>query len=250
MYQNQFQKYDPQPFVELDIEPTVVSEDGPIMDAAVCRAALQRSVAKIFYHAGFEDTQPSALEAATDVASHVFMSIVQKFSDIVSIDKVAMSPEDTSLAPRFNFEERILHVLNESGNDLETLEAYGKEDMDRLFSKLKVVHERTKLHLAELLVCFINPSPVLSNLSNLFYSDLHSIQTPLAQTVLVHSTKVASSSSKVTLQKRLVKISSASRTLVSSMSWAWMFSVCRFTCCTTRSTKTPRFKIHSMSRLR
>jgi hypothetical protein len=30
---------------------------------------LQRSVAKIFYHTGFEEYQPSALEAVTDIAA-------------------------------------------------------------------------------------------------------------------------------------------------------------------------------------
>src|SRR5215469_5467745 len=76
MYQNQFQKYDPQPLVDVDIETMVVSDDGPVMAPWVCRAALQRSVGKIFYHAGFEEFQPSALDAVTDVAVNFFHKLV------------------------------------------------------------------------------------------------------------------------------------------------------------------------------
>lgn len=43
----------------------------------VCRAALQRSVAKIFYHAGFEEYQPSAMDAVTDIASDFFSKLVR-----------------------------------------------------------------------------------------------------------------------------------------------------------------------------
>jgi len=77
MYANQFQKYDPKEFVESDPEDFVVSEDGPVMAAEVCRAALQRSVGKMFYHAGFEDFQPAALEVATDIATDFFQKLAK-----------------------------------------------------------------------------------------------------------------------------------------------------------------------------
>jgi len=77
MYANQFQKYDPKEFVETDPEDFVVSEDGPVMAQEVCRAALQRSVGKIFYHAGFEDYQPAALEVATDIAVDFFQKLAK-----------------------------------------------------------------------------------------------------------------------------------------------------------------------------
>src|ERR1700750_2388335 len=88
MYQNQFQKYDPQPFFEADIDTLVVSHDGPIMSPEVCRAAFQRSIGKVFYHAGFEDFQPSALEAATDFIAEHFQRLVRTFSSFSTAPKV------------------------------------------------------------------------------------------------------------------------------------------------------------------
>ena len=45
-----------------------------------------------------------------------------------------------------------MHSLHEHGLDLEALETYVKDDIDRLGTKLGVVHDRMKLHLADLLV--------------------------------------------------------------------------------------------------
>ena len=80
MYNNQFPKYEPEPFIETDIEPHVVSDDGPIMATWVCKAALQRSVAELCYHAGFEELQPSALDVITDIAGDFFTKLVQTFN--------------------------------------------------------------------------------------------------------------------------------------------------------------------------
>ena len=145
-YQNQFSKYELQPFVVQDVGPVVVSENGPLMAPWLCRAALKRSVGKIFYHAGFEDYQPSALDAVTDVASDFFRRIVGCFL------AYRAPPRDDGDAPRFSFEEQVLHALHQHGLDLEALETYVKDDVDRLGTKLGVVHDRMKSHLAELLV--------------------------------------------------------------------------------------------------
>jgi transcriptional activator SPT7 len=145
-YQNQFQKYDPEPFAEADIGPVVVSEEGPLMAPWVCRAALKRSVGKIFYHAGFEDFQPSALESVTDVAGEYFRKLAENFSCFREQPKIDVE------TPRYNYEEQVLHSLHENGVDLEGLETYVKDDVERLTTKLGVVHERMKAHLADLLV--------------------------------------------------------------------------------------------------
>ncbi|KAK6443701.1 Transcriptional activator spt7 [Oleoguttula sp. CCFEE 5521] len=144
-YQNQFQKYDPEPFLEADVGTVVVSEDGPIMAPWVCKAALKRSVGKIFYHAGFEDFQPSALDAVTDLAGEFFMKLagdLKEFSE---------QPPPEAGQPRFTHEEQILHTLHENGQDVEAIETYVKDDVERLTTKLGVVHERMKAHLADLL---------------------------------------------------------------------------------------------------
>lgn len=158
MYQNQFQKYDPQPFVEADIEPVVVSEDGPVMAPYVCRAALQRSVGKIFYHAGFEEFQPSALDAITDIAGDFFQKLVASFGLYREMPKmkteVAVATANgtpTNWIPRFTQEEAVLHSLQVNGVDLETLETYVKDDVERLGTKLAGMHDRMRSYYAELL---------------------------------------------------------------------------------------------------
>lgn len=115
----------------------------------VNRAAFQRSVAQIFYHAGFEDYQPSALESVTDVATEFMKKMGQ------SLKLYDEQPAKTAEAPRFTFEEQVLHTLDENGLDIEGLETYIRDDVERLSTKLGVVHERMKSHLADLLVSYM-----------------------------------------------------------------------------------------------
>ncbi|GME47998.1 hypothetical protein GTA08_BOTSDO04045 [Neofusicoccum parvum] len=149
--QSQFQKYDPQPFEEADAGTVVVSDDGAVMSQWTCRAALQRSVAKVFYHAGFEEFQPSALDAVTDIASNFFTQIARTFNVYREAPKVRAESGHPTWKPRFTSEETILHALRQNGVDLEALDGYVKEDVERLGSKLGVMHERMKAHLNELL---------------------------------------------------------------------------------------------------
>jgi transcriptional activator SPT7 len=158
LYQNQFQRYEPQPFMETDIEPMVVSEDGALMAPLVCRAALQRSVGKIFYHAGFEEFQPSALDAVTDVAAKFFQNLVASLGVYRETPKMKSDVpitlpdgKTTNWTPRFTQEESILHALHANGVDLETLETYVKDDVERLGSKLSGMHDRMRSYYAELL---------------------------------------------------------------------------------------------------
>ncbi|TPX18221.1 uncharacterized protein E0L32_002730 [Thyridium curvatum] len=155
VYTNQFAKYNPEPFLEQDVERHFISGDGPIMAGEVCRSAMQRSVAKIFYHAGFEELQPSALDTITDIAGDYFTKLVRTFNiyrEAERKDATGVYKEHGSqLQPRFTPEEVILHTLSENGHDVESLESYAKDDIDRLSSKLGAIHERMKSHLAELL---------------------------------------------------------------------------------------------------
>lgn len=155
MYQNQFQKYDPHPFAEADVEPCVVSDEGPVMATWVVRAALQRSVSKMFYHAGFEEFQPSALEAATDMASDYFTKLVRSLGVYREAPKVRSAVNGTKKGrwkPQFTNEQAVLHCLHVNGFDLEELNSYVTDDLERTGAKLMVMHERMKSHLAELLV--------------------------------------------------------------------------------------------------
>jgi transcriptional activator SPT7 len=161
MYQNQFQKYQLEPFVERDIEDHVMSDSGPLVAPYVAKAALQRSVGELFFHAGFEEFQPSALEAVTDIAAEYFQRLA---STLVNYKEAPKVPVTTTVAnpagqqettvnwkPACTQEESILHTLHESGLSLLELETYCRDDVDRLTSKLTTMHDRMRKHLADLL---------------------------------------------------------------------------------------------------
>ncbi|KAI1169872.1 bromodomain-containing protein [Nemania sp. FL0916] len=155
VYANQFPKYNPDPFYEADIEPHVTCGDNLVMAPEVCRAALQRSVAKLFYHAGFEEYQPSALDTITDIAADYFGKVISTFKsytecekrDVVSI----VEPGTSVVQSRYSNEQAVLHTLAESGFSIEALESYAKDEVDRLGNKLGGIHERMKSHLSDLL---------------------------------------------------------------------------------------------------
>lgn len=157
MYQNQFQKYQPEPFVEQDISPHVLNDEGPVVAPWVCKAALQRSVAKIFYHAGFEEYQPSALQTITDIASDFFQKISETLKSYMETPKLPASTkeEHTSSSSQWKLAysqpEMILHTLSSVGTDVEALESYIRDDVERLGTKLATVHERLRSLFAELL---------------------------------------------------------------------------------------------------
>lgn len=216
--------------MEQDIGAVAVSEDGPIMSPWVCRAAFQRAVGKIFYHAGFEDFQPSALDAVTDVASDFFGKLIRTFT------LYNEAPKDNLDAHSYSAEEQVLHCLHKNGLDLESLETYVKDDVERLGSKLGVVHERMKAHLADLLVSTNQDSGEedANSRSDLLWA------TVLAQMALVHSTMAVTSSPAVTLPPMLTKISSASKNLVWLTSSVWKVSVSHCICYRTACTAPTR----------
>jgi transcriptional activator SPT7 len=157
MYQNQFQKYQPEPFSEQDVEPHVMNDNGPVIAPWTCRAALQRSVAKVFYHTGFEEYQPCALEAVTDIAADFFQKLGATFKSYMETPKVSVSEshETTSPAtewkPAYTQSEIVLHTLSTVGIHIDELESYIKDDVERLGTKLATAHDRLKSLLTELL---------------------------------------------------------------------------------------------------
>lgn len=157
MYQNQFQKYQPEPFVEQDVEPHVLNDAGPVIAPWTCRAALQRSVAKVFYHTGFEEYQPSAMESVTDIAADFFQKLGSTVKSYMETPKVptteSQDPASSSAEwkPAYTESEVILHTLSSVGVHLDELESYIKDDVDRLGTKLTAAHSRLKSLLTELL---------------------------------------------------------------------------------------------------
>ncbi|KAL8640046.1 MAG: hypothetical protein Q9228_002987 [Teloschistes exilis] len=159
MYHGQFQKVEPAPLVEQDIEPHVMNDGGPVISPEVTRAALQRFVAEMFFHAGFEEFQPSALDAATDLASDFFLKIGTTLNEYLQTPQIPVSKAaqdgsgrtEVTWKDRFTKEEMILHTLHANGSDLEALEGYVKEEVDRSGAKLVQMQDRMKAHLADLL---------------------------------------------------------------------------------------------------
>ncbi|KLP03298.1 related to transcription regulator SPT7 [Fusarium fujikuroi] len=153
VYTNQFPKSNSDPFVEQDIEPHFISDDGPVMAPETCQNALKRSIAKVLYHTGFEELQPSAMDAFTSVASDYFQKLCRTFN-VYNESEKKPSPahaQGSKFQPRFTPEEVILHTLDENGHDISSLELYAKDELDRLSTKLDALHERMKLHLTDLL---------------------------------------------------------------------------------------------------
>lgn len=144
--------------MDQNVDPHVVSDDGPVMSQYACRSAMQRSVAKVFYNAGFEEYQPSAIDAVTDIATDFLVKLGRSFKEYMSqpkvpvVENVSGSPETkVKWKRKYSLEESILQSLNENGIELEALDTYAKEDADRFSSKLSTMHERMKAHLSELL---------------------------------------------------------------------------------------------------
>ncbi|KAG6177207.1 hypothetical protein E4U27_004490 [Claviceps purpurea] len=152
VYTNQFPKSNMENFHEQDIEPHFISDDGPVMAPATCQNALKRSVAKILYHTGFEEMQPSAMDTLTDIAADYFQKLVKTFKTYREAEKACVqTAHGPVLRPRFTPEEVVLHTLDEAGHDVSSLDQYITDDVDRLSSRLGVLHERMKLHLTDLL---------------------------------------------------------------------------------------------------
>lgn len=152
VYANQFPKVNTDPFIEQDIEPHFYADNGPVMAQQTCQAALKRSITKILYHAGFEETQPSAVDAFTSIVEDYFQKLVRTFSVFQDAEKRAVQTTNgIQVQPRFTPEEVVLHALDESGGDVVGLDTYIQEDLDRHSTKVGALHDRMKLHLTDLL---------------------------------------------------------------------------------------------------
>ena len=155
------------------------------MDANVCRAALRRSVGKLFYHAGFEEFQPSALDVVTDLAGAYFANLANTLATYAeTVPKVykttiaqpnstalttatpltrlpiPTNPPIRSLRPKFSREQAMLHTLRTYGHDLDSLDHYAHDELDRHSLKLEAYYLRTRDYLAELLRPALDPTMV------------------------------------------------------------------------------------------
>lgn len=168
VYQNQFQKYEPAPFFEEDVQNVVVSDDGPLMAPWVAKAALTRSIGEVFFHAGFEEFQPSAIDVVADLAANFFSTLCSNLNDYMTEERTNVLMTDavdsqqrlspltshdhkTALATNMSQEEAVLHTLRESGLSVNDLDYYAREEMDRTSTKLQTMYDRMRSHYADLL---------------------------------------------------------------------------------------------------
>lgn len=122
------------------------------MAPQTCQEALKRSVGKILYNAGFEELQPAAVDTLSNVAGDYFQKLIRTFNLYREAEKKPMpGADEAGSQPRFTPEEVLLHTLEENGTSIASLEAYAKDDVNRLGTKLGSIHDRMKHHLADLL---------------------------------------------------------------------------------------------------
>ncbi|KAJ2960681.1 hypothetical protein NQ176_g11040 [Zarea fungicola] len=112
VYTNQFPKSIHEPFIEQDIEPHFISDDGPVMAADVCQNAMKRSVGKILYNCGFEEFQPSAVDALTGIATDYFQKLIRTFNIYNEAEKKSTSSTEGStktdmISPRWSSMSRM-----------------------------------------------------------------------------------------------------------------------------------------------
>jgi transcriptional activator SPT7 len=98
------------------------------------------------------------LDAVTDIAAKFFQNLVGSLGVYRETPKMKAdvpvtlpNGKTTNWAPRFTQEEAVLHALHANGVDLETLETYVKDDVERLGTKLSGMHDRMRSYYAELL---------------------------------------------------------------------------------------------------
>ena len=166
IYQNQFSKYEPAPFYEADVQDHVMNDDGPLMAPWVAKAALTRSIGEVFFHAGFEEFQPSAIDVVVDMAGQFFHSLCSNLSNYLTEEKISVPASSKSLTglqwttsqdskqvlqPSTASEEALLHTLHSSGLSLNDIDYYAHEEMDRTSARLQTMFDRMRSHYADLL---------------------------------------------------------------------------------------------------
>ena len=137
------------------------------MTGEVAEYVMEQTVAKILYHSGFEGTliiissltidfQPFAFDVITNIAIEYMQDLGRTLTTYLNntdqrkkfTEEVVILSSTTHLQ-----QEIILHMLDLNGvHNLEQLEMYIKDDIERYGTKLEDCHRRLKRFLTELLV--------------------------------------------------------------------------------------------------
>jgi len=137
------------------------------MTGEIAEYVMEQTVAKILYHSGFEGTliiislltidfQPFAFDVVTNIAIEYMQDLGRTLTTYLNntdqrkkfTEEVVILSSTTHLQ-----QEIILHMLDLNGvHNLEQLEMYIKDDIERYGTKLEDCHRRLKRFLTELLV--------------------------------------------------------------------------------------------------
>ncbi|KAK9446970.1 uncharacterized protein V1518DRAFT_422592 [Limtongia smithiae] len=143
LYASQLRGYNPAKLVEQDIDAESRLPGHSDMSKEVAEACLQRSVAKLAMHTGYEDVEMLALEGLTALAGDFMQRLGRT---------LCLYMESTRGARRYTMEDVILQTFFENGTyNLDDLETYVRDDIDRFGMKLKDMQERFSSSLADYL---------------------------------------------------------------------------------------------------
>ncbi|KAK9384724.1 hypothetical protein V1515DRAFT_610477 [Lipomyces mesembrius] len=143
LYSTQLKAYNPEQLNEQDVDMDSRLPGQSDTPKEVVEACLQRSVAKLAMHTGYEDCQMLALEGLTAVAADFMQRLGRT---------LCLYMESKRGVRRYSLEDMILQTLYENGTyDLGGLEGYVRDDIDRFGTKLKDVRERLNMSLADYL---------------------------------------------------------------------------------------------------
>ncbi|KAK9368487.1 hypothetical protein V1509DRAFT_623056 [Lipomyces kononenkoae] len=143
LYSTQLKAYNPEKLNEPDVDMESRLPGQSEAPKEVVEACLQKSVAKLAMHTGYEDCQMLALEGLTAVAADFMQRLGRT---------LCLYMESKRGVRRYSLEDMILQTLYENGTyDLGGLEGYVRDDIDRFGTKLRDVRERMNLALADYL---------------------------------------------------------------------------------------------------
>ncbi|KAK9466430.1 hypothetical protein V1512DRAFT_263594 [Lipomyces arxii] len=143
LYSTQLRPYAPEKLEEKDVDFESRLPGHSDVPKSVIEACMQRSVAKMAMHTGYDECHMLAMEGLSMVAADYMQRLGRT---------LCLYMESNRGVRRFSLEDVILQTLHENGTyDLGSLESYMRDDIDRFGTKLKDVRERMGTVLTDIL---------------------------------------------------------------------------------------------------
>ncbi|KAK9473979.1 uncharacterized protein V1510DRAFT_413256 [Dipodascopsis tothii] len=156
LYVSQLKAYNPEKLVDRDIDLASRLPGHADLPKDVNEACMQRCMAKVLMHAGYEDCQMLALEGIATIAGEYMQRLGRT---------MMLYYESQKGVHRYSNEDLVMQALYENGVcDLSSLQGYIRDDVDRFSSKLKDAHERMNGALAD----YLRPALATDNGDALF----------------------------------------------------------------------------------